>query len=133
MPNYCCIYVLLDVQTLQIFQSGVGWAHSFGRSFIVRYILAILLPPFAILSCRKPFQFTLNLAVWLVSLMLTFAMGLGFIGWFFCAMHALIVVGQRDRTKQMDRLVGAIQSRGAAQAQSPAAVTPASEPTASSL
>jgi hypothetical protein len=57
----------------------------------VRYLLAFLAPPFAILACKKPIQFTLNLIVWLISLPLILFMGVGLIGWLLCTAHALIV------------------------------------------
>ena len=77
----------------------------------MRYVLAIVLPPFAILGCGKPFQFLLNLVFWLLSLPLLFFLGIGIFVWLLCTVHAVVVCTMRDRNKQMDRLVAAIQSR----------------------
>jgi hypothetical protein len=84
----------------------------------MRFVLAIVLPPFAVLSCGKPFQFVLNLVFWLASLPLMLFFGIGVFLWFLCILHAFAVCGTRDRNKQMDRLVNAIEGR-------PAAVPPA--------
>jgi len=92
----------------------------------MRYVLAIVLPPFAILSCGKPVQFVLNLIFWLASLalllcgivmivLLPILGGLAFVGWLFCTIHAIVVCTSRSRDKQMDRLVNAIQARPVAQ------------------
>jgi hypothetical protein len=77
----------------------------------MRYLLAFLLPPFALLACKKPVQFTLNLIVWLVSLPLILFMGVGLIGWALCTAHALIVCNIARQNAQVNRIVGAIQAR----------------------
>lgn len=79
----------------------------------MRYVLAVLAPPFALLVCGKPVQFVINLVFWVASFPLIL-LGVGFFVWLFCMFHALIVCGVCERNRQMDRLVNAIQSRGAA-------------------
>src|SRR6185312_6795301 len=109
------------------------WAcacHSFGKELRMRYILAIFLPPFALLRCGKTGQLVVNLVFWMVSLcfwllglitifLLPIFGGIGFAIWLACTLHAVIVCARLDRSRQVDRLVEAIQSRPA-----PAAVPP---------
>ncbi|MDB5354810.1 MAG: hypothetical protein JWN24_1263 [Phycisphaerales bacterium] len=80
----------------------------------MRYILAFIAPPFALLICRKPFQFILNLIFWLASFPLIFVGGLGFIVWLICAAHALIVCRTAFAEAQVGKIVNAIQSQNAA-------------------
>jgi hypothetical protein len=77
----------------------------------MRYVLAFFLPPFAILACKKPVQFVLNLVVWLISLPLILFMGIGLIGWLFCTAHALIVCAFKRQEAQVNRIVSAIEAR----------------------
>jgi hypothetical protein len=77
----------------------------------MRYIVAIFIPPLALVGCRKPFQLLINLAFWLVSLPLLLMMGLGAILWAICSMHALIVCSTRAADRRLDRIVSAIDSR----------------------
>jgi hypothetical protein len=84
--------------------------------WLMRYLLAFLLPPFAILSCKKPVQFVLNLVVWLISIPLIFFMGVGLIGWLLCTAHALIVCNFKRQELQLNRIVGAIEARNQASA-----------------
>jgi hypothetical protein len=83
----------------------------------MRYLLAIFLPPFALLACKKPVQFVLNLVVWLVSLPLILFMGVGLIGWAICTAHALIVIGFKRQEAQVSRIVSAIEARNHAAAE----------------
>jgi hypothetical protein len=76
----------------------------------MRYILAIFLPPFALLACKRPVQFVVNLCFWLLSLPLLF-LGFGVFIWLFCSLHALIVCRTCWAKQQMDRLVSAIDAR----------------------
>jgi hypothetical protein len=80
----------------------------------MRYLLAIFLPPFALLVCKKPIQFVINLVIWLVSLPLLFMFGIGVIGWGLCSAHALIVCVTQRSDRQMARVVAAIESRNQA-------------------
>jgi hypothetical protein len=88
----------------------------------MKYLLALLAPPFAVLGCRKPFQFGLNLVFWLLALVLLFAglvtvflapvlVPVAFILWLMCAFHAMTCCVTTERNRQMNRLVEAIESR----------------------
>jgi uncharacterized membrane protein YqaE (UPF0057 family) len=72
------------------------------------YLLAILLPPLAVLLCGKPFQFILNLILTLFF-------------WFPGAIHACFVVSTQKADERNQRLINAIQSSGrnAVQSSSP--------------
>lgn len=63
------------------------------------YLLAILLPPLAVLLCGKPFQFILNLILTLFF-------------WFPGAIHACFVVSTKKADERNQRLISAIQSSG---------------------
>jgi hypothetical protein len=88
----------------------------------MKYLLALLVPPFAVLGCRKPFQFGLNLMFWLLALILLVG-GLAtvflapvlvpaaFILWLMCAFHAMTCCVTTERNRQMNRLVAAIETR----------------------
>jgi len=65
----------------------------------MRYLLAIVLPPLAVLLCGKPFQFVLN-----VLLTLCF--------WVPGVVHAILVVHDHLEDKRADKLVRALQERG---------------------
>jgi uncharacterized membrane protein YqaE (UPF0057 family) len=60
------------------------------------YLLAVFLPPLAVLLCGKPFQAILNC---LLCLLL----------WIPAVIHAFIVISSRDAERRTDRLVQAIQ------------------------
>ena len=61
----------------------------------MRYIIAIILPPLAVLLCGKPFQFLLNI---LLTLMF----------WIPGVIHALCVVNSHLADKRTDRITRAI-------------------------
>ncbi len=82
----------------------------------MRYLLAFILPPFAVLACKKPVQFVLNLIVWLVSLPLILFVGVGLIGWAICTAHALIVCNFKRQEAQVNRLMSAIEAQNQATA-----------------
>ena len=65
----------------------------------MRYLLAIVLPPLAVLLCGKPFQFFLN-----ILLTLCF--------WVPGVVHAILVVHDHLEDKRADKLVRALQQRG---------------------
>lgn len=60
------------------------------------YLLAILLPPVAVLICGKPIQALLNV-------LLTLAF------WFPGAIHAVLVVKQKQDRENTDRIVAAVR------------------------
>ena len=62
----------------------------------MRYLLAIILPPVAVLLCGKPFQALLNFVLTLL-------------GWLPGAIHALVVVNSHKADKRNDKLIKAIQ------------------------
>lgn len=63
----------------------------------MRYLIAILLPPLAVLLCGKPVQFVINI-------LLTLAF------WIPGMIHALLVVHNHLEEKRTDRIVKAIKS-----------------------
>lgn len=65
----------------------------------MRYLLAIILPPLAVLFCGKPIQFLLNI-------LLTMCF------WIPGVVHAILVVHDHHEDKRANRLMKAIQTRG---------------------
>jgi uncharacterized membrane protein YqaE (UPF0057 family) len=64
----------------------------------MRYLLAIVIPPLAVLSCGKPVQFVLNILLTLVF-------------WIPGAIHAILVVNSHLADKRTERLENAIRHR----------------------
>jgi len=60
----------------------------------MRYFLAIILPPVAVLLCGKPIQFVLNILLTLLF-------------WFPGVIHAILVVNSHLADKRTDRIVQA--------------------------
>jgi uncharacterized membrane protein YqaE (UPF0057 family) len=58
----------------------------------MRYFLAIILPPLAVLLCGKPFQFLLNLVLTLL-------------GWVPGVVHAILVVHTHLEDKRTERII----------------------------
>ena len=56
------------------------------------YLLALLLPPLAVLLCGKPFQALLNLVLTLL-------------GWIPGAIHAILVVNGHENDKRTERII----------------------------
>lgn len=65
----------------------------------MKYLLAILLPPLAVLICGRPFQAVLNLILTLCF-------------WVPGAVHAVLVVNQHDEDERNEKLVRAIERFG---------------------
>ena len=65
----------------------------------MRYFLAILLPPIAVLLCGKPGQMILNIILTLL-------------GWIPGVIHALFVVHNHLADKRNQELVDAIKNKG---------------------
>ena len=63
------------------------------------YLLAIFLPPVAVLLCGKPIQAVLNL-------FLTMAL------WIPGVVHAFMVVSARNADKRTNRLIDAVKQKG---------------------
>lgn len=62
----------------------------------MRYFLAIILPPLAVLLCGKPVQFILNIFLTLL-------------GWIPGVIHALFVVNNHLADRRTDRIVKAMK------------------------
>ena len=62
----------------------------------MRYFLAIILPPLAVLLCGKPFQFVLNIFLTLLF-------------WIPGVIHAILVVNSHLADKRTQRIVEAVQ------------------------
>jgi uncharacterized membrane protein YqaE (UPF0057 family) len=67
----------------------------------MRYLLAILLPPVAVLSCGKPFQAAVNL-------ILTLCL------WIPGVIHACLVVHEHHEDRRSERVIRAIDRGGLA-------------------
>lgn len=65
----------------------------------MRYLLAILLPPVAVLLCGKPLQALLNLVLTLMF-------------WVPGAVHAVLVVHQSEEDSRAEKIVRAIERHG---------------------
>lgn len=76
----------------------------------MRYLIALLVPPLAILFCGKPFQALLNLPLWVVGIALLFV-GIGLLIVPLAILHALMVVHSHLADRRSQRLVAAVQSR----------------------
>ena len=71
----------------------------------MRYLLAIVLPPLAILTCGKPFQ-----ALFALVLQITV------LGWIPAAIWAVLVVHSYQADKRTDRLVREMRRQGKTEA-----------------
>ena len=67
----------------------------------MRYLLAVILPPVAVLICGKPIQALLNLVLTLLF-------------WIPGLIHALFVVNAYYADKRTDRVIQAIKEEGSA-------------------
>ena len=65
----------------------------------MRYFLAIILPPLAVLLCGKPIQFLLNIVLTLFF-------------WVPGAVHAILVVNNHLADKRADKIVQAVKQTG---------------------
>ena len=59
------------------------------------YLLALLLPPLAVLLCGKPFQALLNLVLTLL-------------GWLPGAIHAILVVNNHENDRRTERIIRSV-------------------------
>jgi uncharacterized membrane protein YqaE (UPF0057 family) len=62
----------------------------------MKYLIAVVLPPLAVLLCGRPLQALLSI-------------GLTFLGWLPGVIHALFVVKSYEDRKNTDRIVAAIE------------------------
>lgn len=76
------------------------------------YLLAIVLPPLALLLAGKPFQAIFSFMLWVVSIVLfftTFFMGVAL--WLALVAHAMAVIANARAERRTDRIVEAMQNR----------------------
>ena len=66
------------------------------------YLIALLIPPLALLLCGKPFQAILSAVIWIIAWFLTILAGAGFIVWVIIAIWAIMVVRDRNTQKMLD-------------------------------
>jgi heme/copper-type cytochrome/quinol oxidase subunit 2 len=67
------------------------------------YLIAIILPPLALLLAGKPFQAIISAIVWVLALIFTI-FGLGFFMWVVLAVWAVLVVRDRNTRKMMEEI-----------------------------
>lgn len=65
------------------------------------YLVALIIPPLALLLCGKPIQALLSAAFWVLAWILAI-FGAGFVVWLILAVHALFVVRDRNTRKMME-------------------------------
>lgn len=73
------------------------------------YLLAIILPPLAILFSGKIFQAIFNLLVLVGGFLFLLVFGSG--TWLLCVIHALFVVHSYKQDKRTDRIIDALKDR----------------------
>ena len=79
----------------------------------MRYLFALLLPPFAVLSCGKIFQFVVSLLIEAVAILFVFLFfPVGIVVHLVAVIHGFVVVHGRHADKRTDRIVEAVQSAG---------------------
>ena len=64
----------------------------------MRYLLAIILPPLAVLLCGKPIQFVLNIFLTLLF-------------WIPGVIHAILVVNSHLADKRTDKIINAMKNK----------------------
>ncbi len=67
------------------------------------YLIAIILPPLALLLAGKPFQAIMSAVIWVLALIFTI-FGLGFFMWVVLAVWAVLVVRDRNTRKMMEEI-----------------------------
>lgn len=72
------------------------------------YVIAIFIPPLALLFAGKLVHAFLNLIFYVAGLALLLAAGLGLILLIPCVIHAFAVIGGKNADKRADRIVRAI-------------------------
>lgn len=68
------------------------------------YLVALILPPLALLLCGKPVQAVISAIVWVLSWIFAIIGGLGFIMWVILAVHAIMVVRDRNTKKMLESM-----------------------------
>ena len=70
------------------------------------YLLALLIPPLALLLCGKPFQAIFAAVIWIIAWFLTILAGAGFIVWVILAVWSIMVVRDRNTRKMLEETRG---------------------------
>lgn len=68
------------------------------------YLIAIILPPLALLLAGKPFQAVISTIIWILAWIFAIFAGLGFFMWIVLAVWAVLVVRDRNTRKMMEEL-----------------------------
>lgn len=76
----------------------------------MRYLLAIFVPPLAVILCGKLGQAVFNGILWIIALV-TLLVGVGFGLWMVCSIHAILVVNNYLADKRNDAVLEALRSR----------------------
>jgi hypothetical protein len=71
----------------------------------MRFLIAILCPPLALILCGKPIQAVLSLILWVAGV-LTFG-----ITWIIATIHAWVVIAGREAEARSRKLIKAMQAR----------------------
>ena len=78
----------------------------------MKYLIAILCPPLALLLCGKFFQAVFNLILWAASWVLAFFFGAGLLLWIVCSAHACLVVSQTAAERRHRRMLREMRKAG---------------------
>lgn len=62
----------------------------------MKYLVALVLPPLALLMVGKPGHFVLNACIWLISIPLTLMFGIFVVLWVACVVHAFGMCIEHD-------------------------------------
>jgi hypothetical protein len=76
----------------------------------MRYLIALLIPPLALLLCGKIFQFLISLVLCVVVGGLFFV-GIGFFLIWIPALHAILVVSSYNADQRNKQLINAVRSK----------------------
>ncbi|TNE67094.1 MAG: YqaE/Pmp3 family membrane protein [Alphaproteobacteria bacterium] len=68
------------------------------------YLVAFFIPPLALLLAGKPFQCIISGIFWILSWFLFAFLGAGFLLWLILAVHAIMVVRDRNTRKMMEEI-----------------------------
>jgi len=79
------------------------------------YLVALIVPPLAVLLCGKPFQAVVNLGIAIVSFVLL-VVGVGLLGIPVCVIHALFVVHNFYADQRNERLMKTLRATADPQA-----------------
>ncbi len=72
------------------------------------YLVALLLPPLALLLSGKPFQAIISGVIWILSFFFLLV-GLGVFIWLFLAVWSILVVRDRNTRKMMEEVASRSQ------------------------